>query len=283
MAASNRQTVKAIQSLERELSGLEQARINLIAGREHLLVHDDHEQESPRPRELEDLEIAVELGEVTPEEAAAQRAALSNGRLAARLETERLEAALAGVERRIEGTRLRIRHAVTERRCEETEAAWLAAARRQVAVAAQLAERLESAAELVPGLQAARLARSRAETEREAAYRAAGRRPLELALDEPSWLDGLDDLKTLLEEGPSRPFAAGQAASAVAREDWERREDEILAWFERHGCRDDLDVLPPHLRDEANKRLQGRLRAADMIRRRRRSSGDASDSQRRAA
>jgi hypothetical protein len=280
---ARKQTVKALASLERELAELEQTRVNLIAGREHLRAHGDHEPAAPRARELEDLEIAVELGEVTPEEAAARRAELADGGLAARLEAERLEAALAGVERRIEATRLRIRHAVTERRCEETESAWLAAARTQVAVAASLAERLEAAAELVPGLQAARLARSRAETERDAAYRAAGRRPLDLALDEPSWLEGLDDLKAVLEEGPSRPFAAAQAASAVAREDWERREDEILAWFERHGGRDDLDVLPPHLRDEANKRLQGRLRAADMIRRRRRSPGDASESQRRAA
>jgi hypothetical protein len=270
MSASNRQTVKAIQSLERELAGLEQTRVKLIASREHMLAREDHDPVGPRRRELEDLEIAVELGEITAEEAAERRAEYADGRLAAQAEVERLDAALAGVERRIEATRLRIRHAVTERRCEETEAAWLAAARTQVAIATELMQRLQAAAELVPGLQAARIARSRAETEREAAYRAAGRKPLDLALDEPSWLDHLDDLRALLEEGPSRPFAAAQAASALAREDWERREDEILDWFERHGARDDLDVLPPHLREEANKRLQGRLRAADMLRRRRR-------------
>jgi hypothetical protein len=281
MAGSNRQTVKAIQSLERELAALEQTRVKLIAAREHMLAREDHGPLASRRRELEDLEIAVELGEITPEEAAERRAEYADGRLAAQVEVDRLDAALGGVERRIETTRLRIRHAVTERRCEETEAAWLAAARTQVAIASEFMQRLQSAAELVPGLQAARIARSRAETEREAAYRAAGRKPLDLALDEPSWLDGLDDLRTLLEEGPSRPFAAVQAASALAREEWERREDEILAWFERHGARDDLDVLPPHLREEANKRLQGRLRAADMLRRRRRS--DSSERDRRAA
>ena len=275
--------MEALASLERELADLEQTRVNLIAAREHLLARTEG-HDPPRPRELEDLEIAVELGEVTPDEAAARRAELAGGGLAAQLEAERLDAALAGVERRIEATRLRIRHAVTERRCEEAEAAWLAAARRQTAVANLLAERLRAAAELVPGLQAARIARARAETDREAAYRAAGRRPLELALDEPSWLEGLDDLRALLDEGPSRPFAAAQAASALAREEWGRREDEILAWFERHGCRDDLDVLPPHLRDEANRRLQERLRADETLRRRRqRSARDASGAERRAA
>lgn len=280
MASSSRSTVKAIAPLERELAALEQTRIKLIAEREHLLVHGAPEAPPARSQELEDLEIAVELGEVTPEDAAARRAELADGRLAAQLEKERLEAALAGVERRIESTRLRLREIVTERRCEETEAAWLVAARTQVTVAAELSDRLQAAAELVPGLQAARLARARAETEREAAYRAANRRPLDIALDEPAWLDGLNDLRELLEEGPSRPFAAAQTASSVAREEWDRREDDILAWFERHGCRDDLDVLPPHLREEANKRLQGRLRAADMIRRRRRASDGSSSDQR---
>jgi hypothetical protein len=274
VASSSRSTVKAIAPLERELAALEQTRIKLIAEREHLFVHGESDTRPTRSQELEDLEIAVELGEVTAEEAAARRVELADSRLATQLELERLDAALAGVERRIEATRLRLRETVTERRCEETEAAWLVAARRQVAVAAELSERLQAAAELVPGLQAARLARARAETEREAAYRAANRRPLDLALDEPAWLDGLDDLRILLEEGPSRPFAAAQTASTAAREEWDQREDDILAWFERHGRREDLDVLPPHLRDEANKRLQGRLRAADMIRRRRRSTSD---------